>query len=128
VTAALLVLGGTHGGGLPLPSLVVAWLCLWTVPLVAAVSIAPTIVVLVWAQAIALSGIGAATPLTFALAMTLGWSLAICVSPVSATLLIAGSITGIAPRAIALRWNLRFVLAAGLGCSAFLAALYLLGL
>jgi hypothetical protein len=105
-----------------------ALLCLWSIPLVAAVSIAPTILVLIWAQAIAHTGMGTATPLTFAMAMTLGWSLAICVSPVSATLLITGSITGIAPREIALRWNLGFVAACTVAASLMLLTLYALGL
>ena len=105
-----------------------ALLCLWSIPLVAAVSIAPTILVLIWAQAIAHTGMGTATPLTFAMAMTLGWSLAICVSPVSATLLITGSITGIAPREIAMRWNLGFVAACTVAASLMLLTLYALGL
>lgn len=124
--ALAFVPAGAYGSGVS--PLWMAVLCLWSIPLVAAVSIAPTIVVLMWAQAIAHTGMGAATPLTFALAMTLGWSLAICASPVSATLLITGSITGIAPREIALRWNLGFVVACSGAASLMLVALYALGL
>ncbi len=117
---------GTGWQGLlaPLP---LALLCVWLIPAIAMLSIAPTIVVLLLAQAVAHSGFGTATPVTFACALTLGWSLAIGISPVSATLLIAGAITGVSPREIAFGWNLRYTLAASSAAGVFIALLYAMG-
>lgn len=117
---------GTAWQGLltPLP---LALLCVWLIPAIAMLSIAPTIVVLLLAQAVAHSGFGLATPVTFACALTLGWSLAIGISPVSATLLIAGAITGVPPREIAFGWNLRYTLGASVAAAAFVGLLYAMG-
>lgn len=126
IVAIVLAHAGGHADGLHLPPLAFALLLLWATPLVAMFSIAPTIVVLLLAQTLAHSGVGAQTPVTFACALTLGWSLAIGISPVSATLLIAGSITGVSPREIALRWNLRYSLAAAVAASGLIAVFYAL--
>lgn len=123
--------GGTDQAGSGwqglLSPLSLALLCVWLIPAIAMLSIAPTIVVLLLAQAVAHSGFGVATPVTFACALTLGWSLAIGISPVSATLLIAGSITGVSPREIAFGWNLHYTLAASAAAGVFIALLYAMG-
>lgn len=116
---------GAGGGGLP--GWLLPLLCLVSIPLVASLSVAPTIAVLIWAQVFADTVSALAAPLTHALALTLGWSLAITVSPVSATLLLAGAMTGVPPREIALGWNRGFVLRSGLVAGAVLAGLYALG-
>ncbi|MFP5472512.1 MAG: hypothetical protein ACLGJD_02645 [Gammaproteobacteria bacterium] len=116
---------GAGGGGLP--GWLLPLLCLVSIPLVASLSVAPTIAVLIWAQVFTGTASALAAPLTHALALTLGWSLAITVSPVSATLLLAGAMTGVPPREIALGWNRGFVLRSGLVAGAVLAGLYALG-
>lgn len=118
---------GLGAGGAGLPGWLLPLLCLVSIPLVASLSVAPTIAVLIWAQVFAGTASALAAPLTHALALTLGWSLAITVSPVSATLLLAGAMTGVPPREIALGWNRGFVLRSGLVAGAVLAGLYALG-
>ncbi|WP_295523083.1 hypothetical protein [uncultured Pseudacidovorax sp.] len=118
---------GLGAGGASLPGWLLPLLCLVSIPLVASLSVAPTIAVLIWAQVFAGTASALAAPLTHALALTLGWSLAITVSPVSATLLLAGAMTGVPPREIALGWNRSFVLRSGLVAGAVLAGLYALG-
>ncbi|WP_234197615.1 hypothetical protein [Pseudacidovorax sp. NFM-22] len=115
------------GDGAGLPGWLLPLLCLVSIPLVAALSVAPTIAVLIWAQVFAGTASALAAPLTHALALTLGWSLAIMVSPVSATLLLAGAMTGVPPREIALGWNLGFVLRSAVVAGLLLAGLYRLG-
>lgn len=110
-----------------LPVWLLPLLCLWSVPAIAALSVAPTILVLVWAQLFAQMPAALAMPLVHAMALTLGWSLAICVSPVSATLLVASSITGLTAGDIARRWNAGFVVRSGALASALLLLLYRLG-
>ncbi|WP_295552491.1 hypothetical protein [uncultured Pseudacidovorax sp.] len=125
VLAAARALGLGDGAGLP--GWLLPLLCLVSIPLVAALSVAPTIAVLIWAQVFAGAASALAAPLTHALALTLGWSLAITVSPVSATLLLAGAMTGVPPREIALGWNLGFVLRSAVVAGLLLAGLYRLG-
>lgn len=127
------ILTAVHAAGLAsalgaLPPWAWPLLCVWSIPIIAAASVPPTIAVLVWAQFFAQTPSALAAPLTHAMALTLGWSLAIGVSPVSATLLITGSITGIEPRDIARHWNRSFVLSGAVMATAMLAGLYGLGI
>lgn len=126
---ALLMPAHAPAGSLALP--IAAWpfalLCVLAIPLVSALAIAPTVAVLLLAQAIAASGVGAERPLTFAIALTSGWSLAIGVSTVSATLLIASRVSALPAREIALGWNRNFTLLMLPLAMGLVSLLYVLG-
>jgi len=124
--ALLLPDAGRQALTLPLEPYPFALLCVLAVPVVAAFSVAPTIVVLLLAQLVAISGIGAATPLTFAVALTAGWSLAIGVSTVSATLLLAANVSALPARQIAFGLNRGFTLTMTVVAVGLVSVLYAL--
>ncbi|MCX8995565.1 hypothetical protein NOF55_00400 [Rhizobiaceae bacterium BDR2-2] len=85
-------------------------LCLLAVPVTAALAIPHTIVIVLAAQLFGHSPLGAGHPMALALALTIGWSLAIAVSPVSATTLITAAQAGVRSHVVGLVWNRRYVL------------------
>ncbi|HSV77950.1 MAG TPA: hypothetical protein VLK85_01935 [Ramlibacter sp.] len=125
--ALLLPDAGRHALALPVGPYPFAVLCVLAVPAVAAFAVAPTIVVLLLAQLVAASGIGVATPLTFAVALTAGWSLAIGISTVSATLLLASNVSALPARQIAFGLNRGFTLVMTGVAVGLVSVLYALG-
>lgn len=106
----------------------VAIATLTIIPALGLLSVASAVIVVLLAQFMLLTGIGATMPLTFALSLALGWSLAIGLAPVSATLLVAGHLSGIAPAWIGRRWNLAHVSRLWLVCAALISGAYALGI
>ncbi|MEI4485097.1 hypothetical protein V8J36_02765 [Frigidibacter sp. MR17.14] len=94
----------SDAAGLPL-----ALACLVAVPLAASVYLPNTIVVVMGAQLLGHTPLGTGHPLTLALALCIGWGLAICVSPLSAMCLITARFCGVSSRKVALGWNARYV-------------------
>ena len=84
--------------------------CLLAIPVTAAVAIPHTIVVVLVAQLFGHSPLGAAHPMALALTLTIGWALAIAVSPISATTLITAAQAGVKSHIVGLVWNRRYVL------------------
>lgn len=85
-------------------------LCLLALPATAAMAIPHTIVVVLVAQLFGHSPLGVAHPMALALTLTIGWALAIAVSPISATTLITAAQAGVKSHIVGLVWNRRYVL------------------
>jgi len=102
--------------------------CLLGIPALAAFAIPPSIPVILGAQLLASTSIAAAHPISLGLSLTAGWSLGMLVSPISATLLIAGNIAAAPARRIAYGWNGLYTLLAALLSTAWIAGLYLMAL
>lgn len=90
------------------PVLPVLLLCLVVIPLVAASYIPNSIVVVMAAQLLGNSPLGAHYPLALALTLAVAWAVAISVSPISAMNLITASLCGVSSRRAAWVWNRSF--------------------
>lgn len=88
-----------------LPTLLV---CLFLIPLAAALYLPNTIMVVLAAQLLGPTFLGQAHPLALGLTLCIGWSMAICVNPISAMNLIAGRFCEVPGARVAHLWNLRF--------------------
>ncbi|PWC19491.1 hypothetical protein [Brenneria corticis] len=91
------------------PALAVLLACLLIVPLAGALFIPHSIFVVLLAQIFGASELGLTHPMALALALTLGWAMAIAVSPISAMSLLTGSLCGVRPQKVGLQWNRGFV-------------------
>jgi len=100
--------------------------CMLGIPALAAFAIPPSIPVILGAQLLASTSIAAAHPISLGLSLTAGWSLGMLVSPVSATLLIAGNIASAPARRVAYGWNGLYTLLAALLSAAWIAGIYLM--
>ncbi|TBW35344.1 hypothetical protein EYW49_16115 [Siculibacillus lacustris] len=110
------------------PDLAIIGLCLLIVPLAGALMIPHSIFVVLLVQLFGHGTTGAGHPMTLALALTLGWAMAIAVSPISAMSLITGSLTGVSSHVVGLSWNARFALLLLVCSSLLVAGAYALGL
>jgi hypothetical protein len=61
------------------------------------------------AQLFGSSTLGQAHPMSLALALTLGWAMAIAISLISAMSLLTGALCGVRSQEVGLGWNRRFV-------------------
>jgi hypothetical protein len=86
-------------------------LCLMAIPLLAALAIPPSVMVILLAQLMANAPLAVHHPLSFALTLLLGWNMGMLVSPVSATLLIASNLAQVSSRTLAFAWNRHYLLA-----------------
>lgn len=111
-----------------LPDLAIIAACLVVVPLAGALMIPHSIFVVLIVQLFGHGAAGAHYPMTLALTLTLGWAMAIAVSPISAMSLITGKLTGVSSHTVGLSWNRRFVLALMAGSAALTSVAYWLGL
>lgn len=114
-----------QGGDFGLPILI---LCLFAIPLTAAAAIPHTIVVVLVAQLFGHSPLGAQHPIALALTLTIGWALAIAVSPISATTLITAAQAGVKSHVVGLVWNRRYVMIQMSFSLLIIAAVYVAGL
>lgn len=92
------------------PDLLIIGLCLMIVPLAGALMIPHSIFVVLLVQLFGHGAAGAGHPMTLALALTLGWAMAISVSPISAMSLITGNLSGVSSHVVGFSWNARFAL------------------
>lgn len=111
-----------------LPDLAIIAACLIVVPLAGALMIPHSIFVVLIVQLFGHGAAGAHYPMTLALTLTLGWAMAIAVSPISAMSLITGKLTGVSSHTVGLSWNRRFVLALMAGSVALMLTSFSLGL
>lgn len=111
-----------------IPAIVILLACLALVPLSAAAYVPHSIMVVLLAQLLGAGQIGVEHPMTLALSLTLGWALAISISPISAMSLITARLCGVSSHVVGLGWNRPFVLVLLLLSSVLLTALYLSGL
>ncbi len=95
--------------GAQFPALPVLLGCLLIVPLAGALFIPHSIFVVLLAQLFGSSTLGQAHPMSLALALTLGWAMAIAISPISAMSLLTGALCGVRSQEVGLGWNRRFV-------------------
>jgi hypothetical protein len=93
------------------PDLWIIAACLTIVPLAGAAMIPHSIFVVLIVQLFGDGSAGHHHPMTLALALTLGWAMAIAVSPISAMSMITGHLAGVPSHVVGLRWNARFVAA-----------------
>lgn len=114
-----------NSGDFGLPILL---LCLIAIPATAAAAIPHTIVVVLVAQLFGHSPLGAAHPMALALTLTIGWSLAIAVSPISATTLITSAQAGVKSHVVGLVWNRRYVLIQTAFALLIVSSVYVAGL
>lgn len=91
------------------PALPVLILCLISVPLAGALFIPHSILVVLIAQLLGSSTLGVEHPVSLGLTLTLGWAMAIALSPISAMSLMTASLAGVRSHTVGLLWNLRFV-------------------
>lgn len=83
--------------------------CLVVLPLAGAMMIPHSIFVVLIVQLFGHGTAGVNHPMSMALALTLGWAMAIAVSPISAMSLITGHLSGVPSHVVGLSWNARFV-------------------
>lgn len=102
--------------------------CLLAIPAAAAVAIPHTIVVVLAAQLFGHGPLGAAHPMALALTLTIGWALAIAVSPISATTLITAAQAGVPSHVVGLVWNRRYVLTQASVALLIVSAAYVAGI
>lgn len=102
--------------------------CLVAVPVAAAAAIPHTIFVVLVAQLFGHSPLGVNHPMALALSLTVGWALAIAVSPISATTLITAGQAGVPAHVVGLVWNRRYVLIQMAVSLLIVTAVYFLGL
>ena len=98
------------------PDLAVIAACLVIVPLAGALMIPHSIFVVLIVQLFGHGAAGLHYPMTMALTLTLGWAMAIAVSPISAMSLITGKLSGVSSHVVGLDWNRPFALTL-MGCS-----------
>ena len=91
------------------PMLAVLMACLAIVPLAGALLIPHSIFVVLTAQLFGDSPLGQQHPLALGLALTLGWAMAIAVSPISAMALTTGKLCDTRSHVVGFHWNRRFV-------------------
>ncbi|MCG8708518.1 hypothetical protein JHU04_001730 [Brenneria sp. 4F2] len=91
------------------PALAVLLACLLVVPLAGGLFIPHSIFVVLLAQIFGASELGMTHPMALALALTLGWAMAIAISPISAMSLLTGALCGVKPQKVGLLWNRSFV-------------------
>lgn len=113
------------GGDFGLPILIA---CLLAIPFAAAVAIPHTIVVVLAAQLFGHSPLGAEHPMALALTLTVGWALAIAISPISATTLLTAAQAGVKSHLVGLVWNRRYVLIQTSIALLIISATYVAGL
>jgi len=89
-----------------LPTLLI---CLFAIPLAAALYLPNTILVVLAAQLLGPTLLGQSHALALGLTLCIGWALAICVNPISAMNLIVGRFCDVPAARVAHRWNIRFV-------------------
>lgn len=109
------------------PALPILLAGLLVIPLAAACFIPNTILVVILAQLLGSSPIGAEHPLALGVTLTVAWATAISVSPISAMCLITGSQSGVSSRRVAWRWNVPFALSVLALAAALISALVALG-
>lgn len=90
------------------PDLWIIGACLLVVPLAGALMIPHSIFVVLVVQLFGSGAAGHQHPTTLALALTLGWAMAITVSPISALSLITGNLGGVSSHVVGFVWNGRF--------------------
>jgi hypothetical protein len=83
--------------------------CLVILPIAGALMIPHSIFVVLIVQLFGHGSVAVDHPMTMALALTLGWAMAIAVSPISAVSLITGHLSGVPSHVVGLSWNARFV-------------------
>lgn len=110
------------------PDLLIIGLCLLIVPLAGALMIPHSIFVVLLVQLFGHGTIGSGHPMTLALALTLGWAMAISVSPISAMSLITGSLSGVSSHVVGFSWNSKFALLLLALSSVLVAGSYSFGL
>lgn len=98
--------GLTEGAAMGLP-LVIG--CMLAVPLAAMCYLPNSIVVVMAAQLLGQTPLAAEHPVALGLALSIGWGTAICVSPISAMVLITARYCAVTPGRVARRWNLPYV-------------------
>jgi len=96
----------SNGGFASLPTLLV---CLFAIPLAAALYLPNSIMVVLTAQVLGPTVLGQSHPLALGLTLCIGWALAICVNPISAMNLIVGRFCDVPASRVAHVWNVRFV-------------------
>ncbi|NIY79844.1 MAG: hypothetical protein HWE33_00695 [Rhodobacteraceae bacterium] len=96
----------SNGGFASLPTLI---LCLFAIPLAAALYLPNSIMVVLTAQVLGPTVLGQSHPLALGLTLCIGWALAICVNPISAMNLIVGRFCDVPASRVAHLWNVRFV-------------------
>ncbi|MTH64009.1 hypothetical protein [Paracoccus shanxieyensis] len=105
-----------------LPMLPILLLTMAVIPLTAAAYIPNSVFVVMVAQLLGPKPIGFEHPLALGLALSVSWTTAISVSPISAMCLMAGAACGVPSRVVAHRWNAPWAAAlAGLGMLAVTA-------
>ncbi|MFE3839139.1 hypothetical protein [Pseudogemmobacter sonorensis] len=107
------------------PVIAVLLFCLIVVPLAGALYIPHSILVVIIAQLFGSGPIGAEHPMALALSLMLGWSMAIAISPISATTLLTGNLCKVPPSIVGLNWNRSFVLTLAAISSVAVLAVYL---
>lgn len=111
-----------HSGAFAgLPVLLAA---LVVIPLVAAAYLPNSVVVVMAAQLLGPMPLGMSHPLALGLTLSVGWSLAIAVSPISAMSLVTAKFCGVTPRLVAYRWNVAFVTVTGLMAAVAVSLVY----
>ncbi|WP_141246466.1 hypothetical protein [Actibacterium ureilyticum] len=95
----------SNGGFASLPTLL---LCLFAIPLAAALYLPNSIMVVLTAQVLGPTALGQSHPLALGLTLCIGWALAICVNPISAMNLIVARYCDVPASRVAHVWNLRF--------------------
>lgn len=110
------------------PDLAIIAACLVIVPIAGAMMIPHSIFVVLIVQLFGHGSAGVHYPMTMALALTLGWAMAIAVSPISAMSLTTAKLSGVSSHTVGLDWNRPFVAALMAGSVALMLAAYGLGL
>ncbi len=83
--------------------------CLLVLPIAGALMIPHSIFVVLIVQLFGHGAVAVGHPMSMALALTLGWAMAIAVSPISAMSLITGHLSGVPSHVVGFSWNARFV-------------------
>lgn len=109
------------------PGLPVLLGCLALIPLSAAFYLPNSIVVVMAAQILGQTPLGATHPLSLAVTLAVGWAMAVCVSPISAMCLITARYCDVSSRRVAHVWNLPFALCITAAAAVVITALYVAG-
>jgi len=112
------------GGFATLPVLLAT---LVLIPGTAASYLPNTIMVVLAAQVFGGTKLGLTHPLSLALTLCIGWSMAICVNPISAMNLVSGRFCGVSGSTVALRWNVPFALMMLIAAAGLISAVYACG-
>lgn len=109
------------------PFLPLLLMTLVLVPLCAAACVPNAILLVLVAQTVGNTPLGAAHPLSLGLALALSWGPAVSVAPISAMCLLTGTACDVPPRRVGHYWNLRFAVFVTLSAAVLVSVVYASG-